>query len=565
MSEKDSDRYDGLREQAEQLLKETPNQSDYHPVGTYELLHELQIHQAELMLQNEELKKSQHDLSELRQEYEELYEFAPCGYITLSNRGIITRANLTAVQLLGTAKNHLYHTTLSSFLDPEFEFHYLNVRRQCAETGEKKGVELLFNQQDRPQIWVLTTIEPDRNEDNTVRRWRVTLSDISDRKKAEEELYQVHKMETLGTLTGGISHDFNNILQIIFSSTTLALDELPLSSSVRHFLESIEEAGYRASNVVKQLATCSLHHNGGHMPLQFSMLLKESIRTFRPTVPGNIEIVENITTDDCPILGNNQQLQQMVFNLCSNAVDAMSDSGGILDVTLGTPNQDKQTAVLRSNLPGPCIKLAIRDTGCGIDYKNLTKIYDPYYTTKEFGSGSGLGLAMVRGIVLKHEGEIKINSRLGRGTTVTILFPHHKEPIAEIPSERADLPRGTERILIVDDEPVVLRLLELSLKNLGYKVMAFDDPRKALRIFREAPSAIDLVITDMAMPFISGDQLAAEMMVIRRDLPIILCTGYSAEQLKERNVQTGFRLTWTKPVNIESVAREVRKVLDAEL
>lgn len=432
-------------------------------------------------------------------------------------------------------------------------------------TRQRDKFEIEFKMKHKDGHWVdiLSRANAIFDENNKAVRVVGTHVDISERKKLENQLLQAQKMESIGTLAGGIAHEFNNILSIIVGNNELLMDELPEWSAARENSEEIRIAGLRAKDVVKQLLTFTRQDNAELKPIDISPIVKESIKLIRSSIPANINIHQNISKDTAPVSGNPTQINQILINLCSNAADAMKNKGNTIKISLSNESFDEGCKAVHPALsPGQYVKLMVIDTGSGMDNKTLDRIFEPYFTTKKIGKGTGIGLAIVHGIVERHSGVIFVKSAPNKGTTFTILFPAYQGQIEKDSDERTDLPTGNEKILFVDDEPVLLKLGKQRLELLGYHVQEHTDPREALKVFKEDINAFDLVITDMAMPHMTGDQLVSEILRLRPEIPTMLCTGYSENISVEKASEIGFKAFAMKPIDRSEFAVTVRKILD---
>ena len=563
-------KFDRLRRQAEELIQSRADLDVGPAADMLELIHELKIHQAELEIQNEELNRAQQELSQLHRQYERLYEFAPCGYVTLDTRGIITHVNLTGVTLLGVPRSTLLHSGLSNYIAKDWQDTYLAARKRAADTGEIQSVELLLKRNNEPSLWVRADIQADRDENHALFQWSVVLVDLTDQRKAEQErlrledqLRQAQKMETIGTLAGGVAHDFNNMLTIILGNCELVMAALPQVSPLKKKLEDIHSASLRAKDVVRQLLTFARRSDTQQKPLDIAAVVQASIKLIRSTIPTNIEIRQHLPQETVTVRCNSTQINQLIINLCTNAADAMLPGGGRLTITLERVALDRTGAQLTRPLkPGLHVKLVIQDTGRGMGASTLKHLFEPYFTTKPFGKGSGIGLAVVHGIVAQHRGAIGVESKPGQGTVFTILLPTCQEPGEADGVDEIDLPGGNEAILFVDDELSIVKLAQASLTALGYRVTGITDPRMALETVKADPARFDLVVTDMAMPHMTGEVLSSEILRVRPDLPMILCTGYSEAISEERARQSGISAFLMKPVARAEFALTVRKILD---
>jgi signal transduction histidine kinase/CheY-like chemotaxis protein len=391
------------------------------------------------------------------------------------------------------------------------------------------------------------------------------------RTNLERQLRNARQMEAIGKLAGGIAHDFNNILATIFGNAELVRYALPPDSEGHDSVEEILQAGRRAKALVEQILAFGRPDDAERRPLQIHLVVMDVLKMLRATIPATITFREHI--QDCkPVLSDTIQIHQVVMNLCHNACHAMREQAdGILTVSLtpvslpeATPFQD-----LSHLAPGAYVKLEVSDTGCGIEDAALERIFDPYFTTKRKGEGTGLGLAIVRGIVQSSGGDVRVQSEPGAGSTFQVFLPEcppgtvagdSSYPSA-LPAP-AELPGGSETILLVDDEAPVLTATETLLRRLGYEVIAFTDSREAWKRFADAPDGFDLVITDMSMPNLSGDQLARQMIELRPGLRIVLITGFSETVDADRALEIGMREFLMKPVLEADLAATVRRALD---
>lgn len=385
---------------------------------------------------------------------------------------------------------------------------------------------------------------------------------VEEKEKAQNRLLQSQKMESIGTLAGGIAHDFNNILSSVIGFTELALDDVEKGSNIEDSLQEIYTAGQRAKDLVKQILAFARQSEEEIKPVQVDTIVKEVLKFIRSSIPTSIEIKQNLQSDSL-IMGNQTQVHQILMNLCTNAAHAMEKDGGILDVSLTSVIVDGTTNRKKLDLkPGDYIELKVSDTGSGIAPDILDFIFEPYFTTKNPGEGTGMGLAMVHGIVTTYGGKIKVDSTPGKGTTFTVYLPITGKRKSDRPYKSEALPTGTECILFVDDEPPIAKMGSQILERLNYQVIIRTSSVEALELFRSKPNDFDLVITDMTMPNMTGDKLAMELMKIRPDIPVILCTGYSKKISDETAAEIGIKGFAYKPVVKSDLAKTVRKVLD---
>ncbi|MBU0944625.1 MAG: PAS domain S-box protein [Proteobacteria bacterium] len=434
-----------------------------------------------------------------------------------------------------------------------------------------RNLELQHLHKDGSYVWVEIVASLIYNEKGETTNILGVTRNISERKKAEEErekiqkqLIQAQKMEAIGTLAGGIAHDFNNILSAIFGYTELAQMVCQEDPELREDLEGISVAARRARELIKQILAFSRQSEQKKVPLQIALVISEALKLLRSSIPTSIEIKQDIASRKC-VLSDATQIHQIVMNLCTNAYQAMRDTDGTILVSLKELEITADDPVLGGEVsPGDYLHLEVSDTGLGIAREIREKIFEPYFTTKKVWEGTGLGLAVVHGIVQNHGGYISVDSALGHGATFHVYLPTvESNTAAEDVSETSSILLGkSAHVLFVDDEVALMGLAKKMFTRYGYRISTFSDPVQALESFTAEPDQYDLIITDMSMPHLTGDRLAKKVLQIRPNLPVILCTGYSEKMNKEKALALGIRKYFQKPLIMSELVQCVQQILE---
>ncbi|MGE5252377.1 MAG: ATP-binding protein [Planctomycetaceae bacterium] len=554
--------------------------------GLQRLVHELRVHQVELEMQNEELRLAQAQLEESRSKYVDLYDFSPVGYFVLNRGGIILEANLTGARMLGLERNRLINGMFASFVAEGFRDAFREHLRGVLRRGEGERCELVLvpQESERRQGFhaAMTSIPVKAGAESLV---RCAVSDISDRiraeeaqnqaeenlraetaarEKAEQQLLQSQKLEVIGTLTGGIAHDFNNILTTVLMNSQMALSDLPGDSDVRVMIDRIFQSGIRGKDLVDRLLLFSRKSPKKQGVISLSILLQETFKLLRPTSPSTIEMKLLLEAESDSVYVDSSQIQQVIMNLCSNAAYAMRGTMGSICIGLQAGTFGSTDLPEADMQPGDYLVLSVKDTGSGIKEEVRRRIFEPFYTTKPVGEGTGLGLSVAYGIMKNHKGGIEVQSEPGKGSIFRVYLPKVETAAADQKEPPGLIPMGNERILFVDDEEIIALSARNMLERLGYKVVTVTDSEAALRLFSEKPSDFDLVMTDQTMPSMTGENLGKEVMRLRPDIPVILCTGYSDLISVEKAIAMGFKGFIMKPFTLREGAGLVRKVLDRE-
>lgn len=416
--------------------------------------------------------------------------------------------------------------------------------------------------------WRLNYQRPIKWIDDKYARLHVAY-DLTDRKMEEDErrhlqaqLQQARKLEAIGTLAGGIAHDFNNLLGSIVGNAELALLDAPADTELELCLDEILKAAGRARDLIQQILAFSRRKEKDFEAINLTPIIIDTLKLLRATIPSTVEMNHSLPLPYCIIMGDSIEIQQVLINLCSNASHALAETGGEIWVMLDEVTAGSDSESLEKELsPGSYIRLRVSDNGVGIDPVIQDRIFDPYFTTKESGQGTGLGLATVQGIVSGHNGDIHVESEPGRGSTFTVYLPKLEEFDLEAPSDKKRAAKGAGRILFVDDEEALVDMGKRTLERLGYEVSAWNSSPDALAAFQAAPGEYDLVITDQTMPKLTGVELAGEILSIRPDIPIILCTGYSHMVNAEKARAAGIRVFISKPMLMHEIAEAIDRAL----
>ncbi len=444
--------------------------------------------------------------------------------------------------------------------DDEF---YTEMWRTLKSGRVWKG-RLINRKKDGDIFWEDATISPVYGSEGEIQNFVAVKRDITKEKSLERQLRHAMKMEAVGTLAGGIAHDFNNILSVMIGYGQMAKGRVEETDPTWGDIDQILMAGDRAVDLVKQILTFSRKDTKEQFKLvKVQYMMKEFLKLLRPSLPMTIELKHSIQEDCRPILGNASQIYQVLMNLCTNAKQAIGGSYGTIWVNLKeiqVAQGDYKIAGLLKG-PGEYVELEVIDTGCGMTVELQDRIFEPFFTTKLKDHGTGLGLAVVHGIVKAHEGEIEVDSRVGEGTSFHIYFPVQQVSMDTVPDADELEHTGTGRILIVDDEDTIAQLFERMLRKLGYSPTVFTDSLEAVAKFRKNPNDFDLVLTDMTMPKMTGAELTREVLSLRPELPVIMTTGFNETIDREMAMRLGVREFLLKPVKKEKLSQVVRTVL----
>ncbi len=542
-----------------------------HQAGLEEMVDERtrQLHLAIKNLQNEieERKSVELSLNKSRHFFSSTFNDMVTMIVILSPKGSIVFTNNTFLIFFGFKREIIIGNQFCDCISWNYDDKTVAIIQKDIEkcaSGKTFSNIISARSADCKKIWVEYSMHPNYNSKNEIIYIVVEARDITARKKMENQLLQSQKMEAIGTLAGGIAHDFNNILFPIVGYTEMSINMLPEDSIPRKYLNEALKGSMRARDLVQQILTFSRQHEQELQLLKVRLVINEALKLIRASLPATIEIRQNITKNCGPIMADPTRIHQILMNLCTNAFHAMEESGGVLTVSLNEVKLKPEDLTNWDIAPGQYLCLKVSDTGCGMNQAVKERIFDPYFTSKKEGKGTGLGLAMVHGIVKGYKGNILVETELGKGTDFYIYLPMADklltEPAALI---NKTLPRGHEHILIVDDEKLIVTMEQKILENLGYQVTARTSSIEALEIFRAQPQKFDMVITDLTMPDMTGKVLSKKLLEIRSNLPIILCTGFSKSMTEENVESLGIKGFLVKPIIINDLAMLIRKILDS--
>jgi PAS domain S-box-containing protein len=499
-------------------------------------------------------------------------QHSPIGMAVVGPDGRWSEVNPALCKIVGYTRGELLVTDFQSMTHPDDRLASLRfVRRMLDRQIESFQTEKRYLHKAGHVIWVQLNVSLAWNPDGTPRHFVAQIQDITERKRAEEQrkkleeqLRKAQRMEALGTLAGGTAHEFNNILGIIIGYGDLAKTELDPGHRAAKYLDEVLKAGLRAKEIVQQILTFTRQQKDQRELILLHPIVADAVKLIRATLPDKVDIATDIAPGGGVILGNPTQIHQVIINLCTNAWHAMKDGAGSIRITQQIVTLDESAPALHPALrAGPYVRLSIQDDGQGMDAPTMARIFEPFFTTKGPGKGTGLGLAVVHGIVQAHDGAVLVQSQPGQGSTFQLYFPAElAEPAKPLPAGPALMPAGAgQHILVVDDEAALAHAATLSLGHLGYRVTGVHSAAEALAAFHLQPSGIDLVITDLTMPGMNGIELASALYEARPELPVILASGFSGMRTAHFTRGPGLRAVLQKPFTSEVLARTVHQLL----
>jgi PAS domain S-box-containing protein len=524
------------------------------------LHHALERMQKEIFQRDQaekKLRESEAKFRDLVENIDEIiYTLDENGQVTYISPSIESKSGYSSQEIIGRSMGEFFHHEDIPLLMEQFP---------KILSGQSGSNEYRLVAKSGESYWIRASSRPLYEADRIV-GLRGVLMDISESKRLQAQLLQSHKMESIGTLAGGIAHDFNNLLYMILGNAELALDDIPEENPMHANIEEIKTASLMAAEIVGKLLKFSRNTEQKLKPIDAVTVIKDALDFLRSTLPATIEIRKHLPDTDITIFSDPIQINQVLMNIFTNASQAMEETGGLLEINV--ENEFLTQDAVRNYpdlITGHYLKIMVSDTGIGIDSGIIDRIFDPYFTTKAVGKGSGMGLAVIHGIIKNHGGVITVESQIGKGTVFTILLPvvTEKPMMDTITSE--EIPHGNETILFIDDEELILNMTKKMLERLGYTIETKINPVAALELFQSNPDHFDLVITDMTMPQMTGIKLSVKLLAVRPDIPIIVCTGHSHLIDEEKVKALGIADYVIKPVTRKNLAKTIRKVLDKRI
>ena len=518
--------------------------------------HALQAGAAELQERNEELELSKNRLASI-------INSSLDAIIGVDKDHRITLFNPTAAALFQCPSNEAMGSPLTRFLPNAMESLSYAALTTHAQLGELTGVTQSGN-----SIAIEISVSFERHPDGDTTT--IFARDLTARKKVEahrnaleSQLRESQKMQAVGTMAGGIAHDFNNIISAILGNAELARQDAGPDSPALISLAEIDRAGRRARDLVRQILTFSRNESPERIPIQLADVVQETVRLLKVALPPTVEMQVAIDATTLPVLADATQMEQALLNLCTNAIHAIGNHRGTIRIELGN-NAETGDIERRSGVRAKHVKLTVRDTGCGIDAATLERVFEPFFTTKPVGQGTGLGLAVVHGVMRTHMGTVDVQSTPGVGSAFTLYFPVADgacPPAPQEPVKPSDIQGMGKRVMYVDDDEALVFLVKRALTRKGFDVTTFTDPRAAVATLRDQPTAFDLVVTDYNMPGYSGLELLREARLIRPELPIALASGYVTAEIEQNALAEGARALIHKPNDVDEMCETLQRLL----
>jgi PAS domain S-box-containing protein len=532
-------------------------------IGYENVIREQRLKQQMFLLEREIAQRR-----EAQDRFRLLVENSPMGILLCGNDGTITETNPQMQRMFGYSNDEMVGQPVEMLVPETLRSLHTRHRHEYLLKPRTRpigvGMELHGRRKDGTTFPVEISLSPLRGADHPM--ISSTVVDITERKKLEEQVRVSQRLEAVGELAAGISHDFNNILSAISGNARLGLADLPAGHRVQQNLEEIAKAAARATRLVRQVLLFSRQNAPKREPINLAAVVEEAVALLRAGLRANISIKTEFAPHVPAVSADSTQIHQIVMNLFTNAADAIGDEQGSIKIQIREPDGAAMTSIANYTLPrGNYVQLTIEDTGCGMNEQTLRKLFEPFYTTKPAGRGTGLGLSVVHGIVQQHGGAITVQSSLGQGSRFDVYLPAAAEKPATDHAPQGEVPRGNgEKVLYVDDEEPLVLLMTRMLERLGYEISGCTDPQEALKIFRSCPETFGAVVSDLSMPGMSGTELAREILQIRPGTPIVITSGYVRSKDNDAVRALGLPDIQLKPDTVEELAKTLKELMTAK-
>jgi PAS domain S-box-containing protein len=553
-----------LRRRAERQMKTEHTDSEeipgMSPKEMNKVIHELRVHKIELKMQNEELRRIHEELEEARDRYSHLYDFAPVGYLTVNEKGIVEGANLTFATLMGIERSAVVGKPFSRFIYSEDQdVYYINFQH-LLESEDLQSLKLRLVKKDGSDFFTSLGCMIIRERDNDSRQIRIVVSDITEQKELEWRIQQAQKMEAIAKLAGGVAHQFNNALFVVVANTDLLEMQFPGDETTSEYFSSIKKSTERMKRLTRRLLAYA--RGGKYEVIDFSLtdFARNTLPLLQHTLDPSIYVETHLPVDILKTKGDLTQMAMVLSILLDNAAEAIQSEGHIKIACRNELITKEDAKAFPGLLPGPFVSLTVKDSGRGMDEETRKRVFEPFFTTKF--QGRGLGLAAAYGIVKNHGGWISIDSRPNYGTRVCIYLPAVIE-VGEKKTQRwlRKPVEGTGTILLIEDELAVIEILRKLLERLGYKVIEAKTGKEAIRLVREYDGDINLAILDVFLPDMNGNKVYALLKEYNPDLKVIVCSGYSIEGPAQEILDAGAHGFIQKPFTIEELSEKLNELL----
>ena len=557
-----------LRRHAEKelgtMLEETEDLSAMSPKAIASLIHELRVHQIELKMQNEELRRTQEELESARDRYAHLYDFAPVGYFTVNEKGIVVEANLTATTLLGMERSAIIGSPFSRFVLLEDQDILYFHRKRLLETETPQACRLRLVKKSSSEFYANLECMIVKDGDGGLRQIRIVASDITEQKEIENKLRQAQKMEAIGTLAGGIAHQFNNALYTITGNIDLLEMDFPGDENVSNYVKEMKASAFRMTQLTARLLAYARGGKYQAKTVSLGDFVRETLPLVKYALGSSINVDTDLPPDVFNVTVDLTQMQMMLSAVLSNASEAMEGQGHIRVACRNEIITKEIAGNFPELTPGNYACLMIADDGKGMNEETQKRVFEPFFTTK--AEGRGLGLAAAYGIVKNHDGWISVDSELGKGTVVKIYLPAVETPVKEDAKStpRAEPIKGRGTILVIEDEESVMKVTREILEKLGYRVLEAKTGQEAIDVVKTFDGDIDLAMLDILLPGMSGETIYPLLIKARPNLKVLVFSGYSIDGPAQKILNAGAEDFIQKPFAVVDLSKKLKKILDGE-